>query len=243
MTLTIVGHRGVAGQYPENTLASIQAAIDMGLEWIEVDIQPTQDHQLVVCHDHTIDRCSNGYGRVDSYTLEQLQQFDFGAWFSPQFNSQPILTLEQLLRLIQPLKIGLNIEIKIDTQNFEPVIKELKRQLELVALPAERILISSFDHQTLREVHQAHLGYPIAVLSEKLSKQDWLLLAEIDAVACNLNARTTNKKQIAALQQAGYQVWCFTVNNPHQLTHLQSVDAIFSDFPQRFLTSHSSLLA
>lgn len=236
MTLTIVGHRGVAGQYPENTLVSIQAAIDMGLEWIEVDIQPTQDQQLVVCHDHTIDRCSNGHGRVDSYSLAQLQRFDFGAWFSPQFNFQPILTLEQLLRLIQPLNIGLNIEIKVDTHNDEPVVHELKRQLEQFALPADRILISSFNHQTLREVHRANLGYPIAVLSEKLSNLDWQLLEEIQAVACNLNARTTNKQQIAKLQQAGYQVWCFTVNNPNQLKHLQNVNAIFSDFPQRFLT-------
>ncbi|WP_418114207.1 glycerophosphodiester phosphodiesterase family protein [Vibrio scophthalmi] len=236
MTLTIVGHRGVAGQYPENTLVSIQAAIDMGLEWIEVDIQPTKDHQLVVCHDHTIDRCSNGYGRVDSYSLEQIQQFDFGAWFSPQFNFQPILTLEQLLRLIQPLNIGLNIEIKVDTQNYAPVVQELKRQLEHFSLPTERVLISSFDHQTLREVHKAQLGYPIAVLSEKLSQRDWALLEEVDAVACNLNAKTTNKQQIATLQQAGYQVWCFTVNNPNQLKHLQNVNAIFSDFPQRFLT-------
>ncbi|MFA0413919.1 glycerophosphodiester phosphodiesterase family protein [Vibrio renipiscarius] len=237
MPITIVGHRGVAGQYPENTLVSIQAAIDMGLEWIEVDIQPTRDRHLVVCHDHTIDRCSNGFGRVDHYTLEQLQQFDFGAWFSPQFYFQPIMTLEQLLRLIKPLNIGLNIEIKVDTDDYDVVVNELKRQLEQFALPEERILISSFDHQILRHVHHAQLGYPIAVLSEKLSTQDWQLLKEINAVACNLNVRNTNKKQISALQQAGYQVWCFTVNNPKQLQHLQNVDAIFSDYPHRFLTA------
>ena len=125
MAITIVGHRGVAGQYPENTLVSIQAAIDMGLEWIEVDVQPTKDMQLVICHDHTIDRCSNGYGRVDSYTLEELNQFDFGAWFSPQFNHQSILTLTQLLRLIEPLEISLNIELKIDTPCYAQALVRL----------------------------------------------------------------------------------------------------------------------
>ncbi|WP_194435140.1 glycerophosphodiester phosphodiesterase family protein [Vibrio fluminensis] len=234
MTLTIVGHRGVAGLYPENTLVSIQAAIEMGLSWIEVDVQPTKDNQLVVCHDHTIDRCSNGFGRVDQYTLEELQQFDFGAWFSPQFNYQPILTLKQLLALIEPLEISLNIEVKIDTNRYEETVSELKSLLEQYKLSKERILISSFDHPTLRAVHQAQIGYPIAVLSEKLSSQDWQLLQEIDAVACNLNVNKTNKQQVTQLQQAGYQVWCFTVNNPNQLKHLQNLDAIFSDYPQRF---------
>lgn len=234
MALTIVGHRGVAGLYPENTLVSIQAAIDMGLKWIEVDVQPTKDNQLVVCHDHTIDRCSNGFGRVDQYTLEELQQFDFGGWFAPQFNYQPILTLKQLLTLIEPLEIGLNIEVKIDTNRYSETVSELKSLLAQFKLAQERILISSFDHPTLRAVHQAQIGYPIAVLSEKLSSQDWQLLQEIDAVACNLNVHKTNKQQVAQLQQAGYQVWCFTVNNPNQLKHLQNLDAIFSDYPQRF---------
>ncbi|WP_114767805.1 glycerophosphodiester phosphodiesterase family protein [Vibrio rhodolitus] len=235
MALTIVGHRGVAGLYPENTLVSIQAAIDMGLKWIEVDVQPTKDNQLVVCHDHTIDRCSNGFGRVDQYTLEELQQFDFGGWFAPQFNYQPILTLKQLLTLIAPLEIGLNIEVKIDTHRYSETVSELKSLLEQFKLPQERILISSFDHPTLRAVHQAKISYPIAVLSEKLSSQDWQLLQEVDAVACNLNVNKTNKQQVTQLQQAGYQVWCYTVNNPNQLTHLQNLDAIFSDYPQRFL--------
>lgn len=235
MALTIVGHRGVAGLYPENTLVSIQAAIDMGLKWIEVDVQPTKDNQLVVCHDHTIDRCSNGFGRVDQYTLEELQQFDFGGWFAPQFNYQPILTLKQLLTLIAPLEISLNIEVKIDTHRYSETVSELKSLLEQFKLPQERILISSFDHPTLRAVHQAKIGYPIAVLSEKLSRQDWQLLQEVDAVACNLNVNKTNKQQVTQLQQAGYQVWCYTVNNPNQLRHLQNLDAIFSDYPQRFL--------
>ncbi|GAB2661812.1 glycerophosphodiester phosphodiesterase family protein [Vibrio panuliri] len=235
MALKIVGHRGVAGLYPENTLVSVQAAIEMGLDWIEVDVQPTKDRQLVVCHDHTIDRCSNGFGRVDQYTLEELEQFDFGAWFSPQFNHQPILTLKQLLSLIAPLEIGLNIEVKIDTDRYAETVAELKSLLEHFQLAKQRILISSFDHPTLRAVHQAQLGYPIAVLSEKLCKKDWQLLEEVNAIACNLNVNKTNKQQVALLQEAGYQVWCFTVNNPNQIKHLTNLDAIFSDYPQRFI--------
>lgn len=237
MALTIVGHRGVAGLYPENTLVSIQAAIDMGLTWIEVDVQPTRDNQLVVCHDHTIDRCSNGFGRVDQYTLEELQQFDFGAWFSPQFNFQSIMSLTQLLKLIAPLDIGLNIEVKIDTDRYTDVVNELNIQLRKFNFARDRILISSFDHATLRQVYRSEIDHPIAVLSERLTDNDWQLLSEIHAVACNLNIKYANKQQVNKLKNSGYQVWCFTVNNPNQLTHLPNIDGIFSDYPHRFQTN------
>lgn len=97
MPSIIVGHRGVAGTYPENTRVSVQAAINLGLSWVEVDVQPTKDNVLVVCHDHTIDRCSNGKGRIDEYTLAELKQLDFGAWFDPRFTGESIMTLEELL--------------------------------------------------------------------------------------------------------------------------------------------------
>ena len=79
--MKIIGHRGVAGHHPENTKVSIEAAAKLGLEWVEVDVQPTKDNILVICHDHTIDRCSNGSGRIDEQTLAELRQFDFGAKF------------------------------------------------------------------------------------------------------------------------------------------------------------------
>ncbi len=75
MNLT-VGHRGVAGTHPENTKASINQAISLGLKWIEIDVQPTKDDVLVVCHDHTLERCSNGKGRIDEHTLAELEALD-----------------------------------------------------------------------------------------------------------------------------------------------------------------------
>ncbi|MCV5942927.1 glycerophosphodiester phosphodiesterase family protein, partial [Escherichia coli] len=76
-----------------------QAAIDLGLKWVEVDVQPTKDNVLVVCHDHTLNRCSNGKGRVDAHTLKELRQLDFGGWFSEDFAGETIMTLEELLSL------------------------------------------------------------------------------------------------------------------------------------------------
>ncbi|MDA0147473.1 glycerophosphodiester phosphodiesterase family protein [Vibrio sp. LaRot3] len=237
MPITLIGHRGIAGHYPENTLISIQAAIELGLEWVEFDVQPTKDGHLVVCHDHTIDRCSNGFGRVDSYTLEQLQQFDFGGWFAPRFNLEPLLTLDQLLTYALPLAIKLNIEVKLNTQQFNTVANQLKHLLEKHRFPAERIVISSFSHEMLRAIHQCESDYPIAVLSDKLTDADKQLLKDVDAVGCNLDICHLNEDEIKQLQKCGYKVWSYTVNQPEQIKHLPSLDGIFSDFPQRFLTA------
>jgi len=236
MPITIIGHRGIAGHYPENTLVSIQAAIELGLEWVEFDVQPTKDGHLVVCHDHTIDRCSNGFGRVDNYTLEQLQQFDFGGWFAPKFNLQPILTLDQLLSFTQPLTIKLNIEVKLDTQQYIEVATQLKQLLEKHAFPTERVVISSFSHDMLRAIRQCEIQYPIAVLSDKLNDQDIKLAEEINAVGCNLDIAHLKEEHIKQLHKSGYKVWSYTVNQPDQIAQLPSLDGIFSDFPQRFLT-------
>ncbi len=235
MTQILVGHRGVAGHYPENTRVSVQAAIDMGLKWVEVDVQPSKDDILVVCHDHTINRCSDGQGRIDAHTLAQLRQYDFGGWFNPQFVGEPIMTLQELLELAHQHQLSLNIEVKIDQQDVARVAQTLKTQLDQGPLQASAILLSSFSHEIIRELHQHCNGYRLGVLSERLSSQDWQVLEEVQAFSCNLNYRWVTKSQIEELHEHGYQIWCYTVNQPDKFKHLHLVDGIFSDFPERFL--------
>lgn len=234
MSPIIVGHRGVAGEFPENTKISIQAAIDLGLNWVEIDVQPTKDNVLVVCHDHTINRCSNGKGRVDAYTYAELKQFDFGGWFGNEFEGEPILTLETLLSLAAENNIGLNIEVKVDKHDVTAVANQLKLQLDSSPLSKDKIILSSFSHDIMRLLYQHCAGYKLGVLSERLSKKVWQLLEEINAFSCNLHYRWTNRGDVEKLQAAGYQVWCFTINNPNRLKHLDNIDALFTDYPTRF---------
>ena len=234
MTPLIVGHRGVAGTHPENTMASIQQAIALGLDWIEVDVQPTKDGELVICHDHTIDRCSNGKGRVDSYTLADLKALDFGSWFDTQFSGELILTLDDLLHIAEQHNLGLNLEVKVDQHDSQAVVKQLKKQLEQSPIPKNKLLLSSFSHDVMRELHQHCGAYRLAVISERLNDSVRLLLSEINAFSCNLNYFWLAESHIKELRDNGYQVWCFTVNTPESFPLLENVDAIFSDFPSRF---------
>ncbi|EGR0669243.1 glycerophosphoryl diester phosphodiesterase [Vibrio vulnificus] len=231
----IVGHRGVAGSYPENTRVSVQAAIDLGLSWVEIDVQPTKDNVLVVCHDHTIDRCSNGKGRVDAYSLKELLAFDFGGWFDEAFAGEQIMTLESLLNLAAEYDLGLNIEVKVDNHDVGKVALNLKNLLDKSPLTADKILLSSFSHDIILQLHQHCPGYKLGVLSERLSQRDRQVLKEVNAFSCNLNYRWITEKHIRDLKTGGYQIWCYTVNQADKFRYLDKVDAIFSDHPERFI--------
>ncbi|MFM2620352.1 glycerophosphodiester phosphodiesterase family protein, partial [Vibrio alginolyticus] len=213
METLLIGHRGVAGSYPENTKISIQAAIDLGLKWVEVDIQPTKDNVLVVCHDHTVNRCSNGQGRVDELTLEDLKALDFGSWFSTDFSGEKIVTLDELLTLATENNLNLNIEVKVDNHPAEEVAQTLANALTKSPMPQENVLLSSFSHDVIRAMHKYCSGYRLGVLSEFFTRKDKRLLEEVSAYSCNLNINWVRTRQINKLQQAGYKVMCYTVNN------------------------------
>ncbi|NOJ19550.1 glycerophosphodiester phosphodiesterase family protein [Vibrio jasicida] len=235
MTTLLIGHRGVAGKFPENTKVSVQAAIDLGLSWVEVDVQPTKDNVLVVCHDHTVNRCSNGKGRVDQMTLSELKALDFGRWFGDEFANESIMTLSELLELAAENDLNLNIEVKVDHHSANDVAQMAAKTLLDGPLPKERILLSSFSHDVIRALHKHCEGYRLGVLSEFFSRKDRLLLEEVDAYSCNLNINWVRSRQINKLQKAGYKVMCYTVNNPKKLKHLPMLDGIFSDHPSRFM--------
>lgn len=235
METLLIGHRGVAGTHPENTRVSVQAAINLDLKWVEVDVQPTKDNILVVCHDHTVDRCSNGRGRVDELTLAELRQLDFGSWSGKEFTGETIMTLDELLELAADNELKLNIEVKVDRHSAEQVALLVAKALAHSRLSEESLLLSSFSHDVIRALFRHCKDYRLGVLSEFLTRKDRLLLEEVRAYSCNLNINWVRARQIKKLQRDGYKVMCYTVNNPNKLRHLPQLDGIFTDHPIRFL--------
>ncbi len=235
MYTLLIGHRGAAGTHPENTRTSVQAAINLDLKWVEVDVQPTKDNILVVCHDHTVNRCSDGQGRVDELTLDELKKLDFGGWFGKEFAGESIMTLTDLLQLAADNNLNLNIEVKVDRHPAEQVALLLAKVLKRSPLVQSHILLSSFSHDVIRALSKHCKGYRLGVLSDFLTKKDRLLLEEVQAYSCNLNINWVRARQIKKLQHDGYKVMCYTVNNPNKLNHLPQLDGIFSDHPTRFM--------
>jgi len=152
--IMIVGHRGLRSLYPENTMVSFQAALDLKLDLIEFDVHFTKDKQLVVCHDTTIDRTTNGTGAIRDYTLEELKTFDAGIVKSEKFAGQRIPTLEEVLTLVNntDYDVLLNVEIKdYDHEVIDATIAMLK-QFGL----DQRSVIACFNAEVIGYVQETY---------------------------------------------------------------------------------------
>lgn len=184
-------HRGASGYAPENTLDAFRKAVEMGADGIELDVQMTKDGELVVIHDETIDRVSNGKGWVKDYTYEELKKFNFNKTHL-EYTKEEIPTLEQVYLLIKPTNLTINVEIKtgiVFYPGIEGRVLELTERLGM----KERVIYSSFNHYTIRKIKESDPQAKTGMLYED---------GIIDAVdyACDV-------VKADALHPAGYNVF------------------------------------
>lgn len=153
MIKTLVwAHRGASGYAPENTLEAFQKAIDMAADGIELDVQMTKDGQLVIIHDETINRVSDGKGWVKDYTYEELLKFNFNMKY-PELGYVKIPTLEEVYLLLKDTKLLINVELKngiIFYENLEEKVMELTKRMGL----ADRVIYSSFNHYSVMKLKE-----------------------------------------------------------------------------------------
>src|SRR5699024_11128867 len=153
-------HRGSLTEAPENTISAIKKAWEHGAKGIELDVQLTKDKELVIIHDHKFNRISPGVpGKVNDYTLEEIQRIDVGSVFSKSFTGERLATLDEVLDVV-PRHVILNIEIQNISLNNEGIDSILldcfkNRNRE------NNVWISSFDHLALNNVLEQSSHYPI----------------------------------------------------------------------------------
>ena len=146
-----IAHRGGLAYAPENTLAAIKNAIRFEADYAEIDVHLSKDGEIIVIHDEELDRTTNGTGTVREMTVNELNRLDAGCWFSYEFEGEKIPTLEEVLDLAKG-KIKLVIEIKNGPNYYEGIARkvvELVKQKKM----AKRVIIISFDHECIKEVH------------------------------------------------------------------------------------------
>ena len=148
--MILTGHRGAAALEPENTLLSIQKAIDLGVDQIEIDVHLTRDQHLVVIHDTTVDRTTDGQGAVADFALEEIKRLDAG-------KGERIPTLQEVIDLVRG-KVVLQIELK-GPDTAEPVV----RTVEQNNIESE-VLLTSFVHERLREARQLNPSLALGAL-------------------------------------------------------------------------------
>ena len=224
----VIGHRGARGHAPENTLLALDTGILLGAHWVEFDVQLHPEGALLVFHDLSLDRTTNGKGPLSQCDFARLRGLDAG-------KGQQIPTLEEALDLIEQ-RVGANIELKTADGTGEAVAGVL-RQYPDAGWPAERFLVSSFHLPELWEFHQAAPEIPVAVLLGGVPL-DWAGCAtELQAAAVNISSEFVDPRLVADAKEHGRKVYVYTVNDPAEMRALRAlgVDGVFTDYPDRAL--------
>jgi glycerophosphoryl diester phosphodiesterase len=237
-TPLFIAHRGYSARYPENTLAAFRAAGDAGARMIELDVTMSKDRHLVVIHDNTVDRTTNGSGAVRALTLEQLRSLDAGSWFDPRFKGEPLPTLAEVLDAVKG-HLWVNIEIKPEAYESAGPDDAVERQV--VALVRERsmvddVLVSSFEWRVLENLRRRDGDIALGLLSDVAADDrlvDWY--RRIDAFSWHPDYRVLTRAQVHRLHAMGANVFPYAVDGriatPAMLE--MGVDGLIVDDPQQ----------
>lgn len=232
-----IGHRGAAGYCPENTFASFKKAIDLGVDYLEIDVQMTKDGELVVIHDSTVNRTTNGKGKVKDYTLKEIQNLDAGSWFDWKFAGEQIPSLAEFFDEFAG-KTGILLELK--KPSLYPLIVEktaeelIKRKL---TTGDKQIIIQSFDRDSLKRFHELLPSIPIGILLKNagvniISNKD---LRSFTSYVTYVNPKITmvNKRLIKRIHHHGLKTIIWTVKKTNEVKKLKNlqVEGIITDFP------------
>jgi glycerophosphoryl diester phosphodiesterase len=216
-----VGHRGAAGHAPENTLAAIQKGIALGVDFVEIDVRRTADGVLVVLHDETVNRTTDGKGRVDRLSLQEVKKFNAG-------NGEHIPTLEEVLRIASE-RAGLMLELKITgvAQQTVNAVREAGFR--------DPVIYASFLHDELNHVRAVDPGASLMVLFSALSRASVARAMKYGSSYVGLRHDKATHALVDSFHRADLLVFVYTANTPSDIQRALTldVDGVISNFPDR----------
>ncbi len=236
----VIGHRGACAYAPENTMASFTKAKQLNIPWVEFDVMPAACGEVIVFHDETLDRTTNGKGFVKDYPYAYLRTLDAGSWFDPRFAGERIPTLKQVLPFILENKMAANIEFKALPGQEEWFVERVLDDLEpYFSVTDSRILFSSFYFPALRQLRELSPHCHIGLLLHDW-EPDWPVIAKsLECVSIHVNQEILTKEKAAFIKDQWNYLLCYTVNDASRAAQLYEwgVDAVFSDTPDSIAES------
>ncbi|HSW94308.1 MAG TPA: glycerophosphoryl diester phosphodiesterase [Gammaproteobacteria bacterium] len=228
----LIAHRGASALAPENTLAAFRKAHAIGAKWVEFDVMLAACGEAVVMHDETLDRTTNGSGRVIDYPYSILKTFDAGSWFDPVFSSEKIPTLAEVLMLLCELNLGANIEIKPAEGIEEDTVKKVLSVLDQHWCGNNQpLLISSFSRTVLETVRQYSATHHLGFLMHDW-EPDWQTFCDaLNCVAVDISHPVLSAERVREVKATHRLLLSYTVDDPVIARRLfdWGVDAVFSN--------------
>lgn len=232
---TIFAHRGASLHAPENTLAAFRLAVEQAADAIELDAKLCRDGHVVVIHDPTLERTTNGSGPVNAHTLAAIKQLDAGSFFDSAYQGEQIPTLDEVFG-----EVGKRLYINVELTNYTNVNDDLPdRVAGLVKRHnlADWVMFSSFNPIALRKIHGLLPGAPLGLLALGGGAGWWArslmgrLVVPYQALHPEANDATAGL--VRRLHDQKLRLHAYTVNNPEQMRRLFDfgVDGIFTDDP------------
>ncbi len=221
--MRVIGHRGAMGHAPENTLLSVEKALELGASWVEVDVQAVDGH-LVVFHDIRLERVTSGRGYVAEQSFSYLRSLDAGA-------GQKIPTLGEVFEQIDH-RAGINIELK-GPNTAAPVAELIGRRLEL-GWDRERILVSSFNHPELMAFKTICPNIAIGPLIAGIPLEYAAFAQAMGAFSVHICLDFIDSEFVKDSHRRNLKVFVYTVNHPEDIARMRAmgVNGVFTDFPE-----------
>lgn len=226
----IWAHRGASAVAPENTCAAFAAAVQAGAAGIELDVQLTRDRIPVVIHDETVDRTTDGSGRVQDLSFAEIRRLDAGGWLGPSWRGEPVPSLETVLDRFGG-KVRLNIEVK-DARAGQLVAEMLQH------CGTTSHVVSTFDRTLLQMLRNTDAMLPLAVL---LDQSDWhralALASQLKAISFHPRLDLLSRPMLSLCGQRGLPVFPWTLDEPLAARRLmqRGVAGVFTNDPARLI--------
>ena len=239
-----IAHRGAMGYAPENTLAAFRLGVEQGSDLVEADVQRSKDGVLVLMHDTTLSRTTDveqvfpdrAPWRVGDFTYAEIQQLDAGSWFSEEFAGEPVPTMAEMVEVLRPTRAGILMELKAPAL-YPGIEQQVADEFASFpgyvdsAVPAERLVVQSFDWDSMARYHDVQPSVPVGLLGRPAEA----LLPELSTWADQINPsfRTYDAAYVDAVHELGMEVHTYTVNQPADM-HLvldRGVDGVITNFP------------
>jgi glycerophosphoryl diester phosphodiesterase len=231
----VIAHRGASGHAPENTMAAFERAVELGVVFIETDLHLTRDARFVAIHDATLERTTNGRGKVADFTLAELRRLDNGLWYDRSYMGQKIPTLEDILDFARARDIVFYLEVKYDAAwgMHHALVGALQKQQD-----AARTIVISFDASTVESIRKLDASIMTGLLIDEKRAADGVRRAvDIGARQLCPSRSMVTPELVAQAHGANLLVATWTVDDAEEMRRViaAGADGVMTDFPDRLM--------